>query len=60
MGLIKEPKNVDFYVIDESWPEKELKEFSALIKQRKEQLKKAEQRKAIRAKRRLKENRKSR
>ncbi len=46
MGLIKEPKNVDFYVIDKSWTDKERKEFSEFIKQRKEQLKKSEQRKA--------------
>jgi len=50
MGLIREPKNVDFYVIDKPWSEKELKEFSELIKQRKEQLKKAAQRKAARTK----------
>ncbi len=52
MGLIKEPKNVDFYVIDKSWSEKEVREFSELIKQRKEQLKKANERKATRAKKR--------
>ena len=32
MGLIKEPKNVDFYVIDKPWSPSEKKEFSALIK----------------------------
>ena len=32
MGLIKEPRNVDFYVIDKPWSNIELKEFSALIK----------------------------
>ena len=40
MGLIKEPKNVDFYVIDKSWTDEEQKEFSAYIKMRKEQRKK--------------------
>lgn len=32
MGLIKEPKDVDFYVIDKPWTDSEKKEFSALIK----------------------------
>lgn len=59
MGLIREPKNVDFYVIDKSWTDKELKEFSELIKQRKEQLKKAEQRKAARATRHITTKQKS-
>ncbi len=45
MGLIREPKNVDFYVIDKPWTDKERKEFSEFIKQRKEQLKKSEHRK---------------
>jgi hypothetical protein len=40
MGLIKEPKNVDFYVIDKLWTAEEQKEFSAFIKMRKEQRKK--------------------
>jgi len=31
MGLIKEPKNVDFYVIDKPWTPSEKKEFSRLI-----------------------------
>ena len=35
MGLIKEPKDVDFYVIDKEWTDSELKEFSELIKQQK-------------------------
>jgi len=39
MGLIKEPKNVDFYVIDKPWTSEERKEFSAFIKLRKAQLK---------------------
>ncbi|HEY5369631.1 MAG TPA: hypothetical protein VIJ75_11620 [Hanamia sp.] len=40
MGLIREPKNVDFYVLDKPWTDKERKEFSAFIKLRKEQRKK--------------------
>jgi len=40
MGLIREPKNVDFTVIDKPWTDEERKEFSAYIKMRKEQLKK--------------------
>lgn len=40
MGLIREPKNVDFYVLDKPWTEEEQKEFSAFIKLRKEQQKK--------------------
>jgi len=40
MGLIREPKNVDFYVIDKEWTTEELKEFTAFIKLRKEQYKK--------------------
>lgn len=43
MGLIREPKNVDFYVIDKPWTEEEEKEFSAFIKQRKEELHKSKQ-----------------
>ena len=40
MGLIREPKNVDFYVLDKPWTNEERKEFSAFIKLRKEQRKK--------------------
>jgi len=40
MGLIKEPKNVDFTVLDKPWTDEERKEFSAYIKLRKEQQKK--------------------
>ena len=40
MGLIKEPKEVDFYVIDKLWTDKERKEFSEFIKMRKAQVKK--------------------
>ena len=32
MGHIKEPKNVDFYVIDKPWTTSEKREFSELIK----------------------------
>ena len=37
MGLIREPKEIDFYVIDKPWNDQELKELSAFIKMRKEQ-----------------------
>jgi len=40
MGLIREPKNVDFTVLDKKWTAEERKEFSAFIKLRKEQRKK--------------------
>ncbi len=40
MGLIKEPKNVDFTVLDKQWSEEERKEFSAFIKLRKQKRKK--------------------
>jgi hypothetical protein len=40
MGLIREPKNVDFTVLDKPWTAEELNEFSAFIKLRKEQRKK--------------------
>jgi hypothetical protein len=39
MGLIKEPKNVDFTVLDKPWTEEERQEFTAFIKGRKEQQK---------------------
>jgi len=35
MGLIREPKNVDFTVIDNPWTEEERNEFSELIKKEK-------------------------
>jgi len=35
MGLIREPKNVDFTFLDKPWTEEEKKEFSDFIKQRK-------------------------
>ncbi len=44
MGLIKEQKNVDFYVLDKPWTVKEKKEFSAFIKLRKEKRKKKQSR----------------
>lgn len=56
MELIRESKNVDFYVIDKLWSEKELKEFSELIKQRKEKLKKTNQCKNIRVKKTCRAN----
>jgi hypothetical protein len=40
MGLIREPKNVDFTVLDKPWTDEERKEFSAFIKLRKKQRKK--------------------
>ena len=36
MGLIREPKNVDFIINSKPWNEKELAEFRAIIKRRKE------------------------
>ena len=39
MGLIREPKNVDFYVLDKPWTAEERKEFSAFIKLQKDQQK---------------------
>jgi hypothetical protein len=35
MGLIKEPKNVDFIIKSEPWSENELLEFRAIIKKKK-------------------------
>lgn len=35
MGLIREPKNVDFTVIDDPWTDEERQEFSELIKKEK-------------------------
>ena len=35
MGLIREPKEIDFHVIDSAWNEQELKELSEFIKMRK-------------------------
>jgi hypothetical protein len=33
MGLIKEPKDVDFFVINKKWTKKEKEEFSAFIEE---------------------------
>ena len=44
MGLIREPKNVDFTVLDKQWTPEELKEFIAFIKLRKEQRKRRQSR----------------
>lgn len=51
MGLIREPKNVDFYVLDKTWTDEELKEFSEFIKMRKEQRKKRNAPKSVGKKR---------
>ena len=40
MGLIREPKNVDFYVIDSPWTETEKEELSSYIKLQKGKIKK--------------------
>jgi len=40
MGLIREPQNIDFTILDQPWTEEERKELSAFIKFRKEQRKK--------------------
>ena len=40
MGLIKEPKNVDFTVLDKPWTVEDRKELSTFIKLSKEQRKK--------------------
>ena len=45
MGLIREPKNIDFTVLDKPRTDEERKEFSAFIKLRKEQRKKRQLRK---------------
>ncbi|WP_224994290.1 hypothetical protein [Cesiribacter sp. SM1] len=37
MGLIKEPKGVDFTVESEPWTEKELADFRKLMKEKKQQ-----------------------
>lgn len=37
MGLIREPKNVNFTILDKPWTDKERKELSEFIKVRKEQ-----------------------
>lgn len=40
MGLIREPKNIDFHVIDRPWTDEEKKDFSELIKKQKERFQK--------------------
>jgi hypothetical protein len=37
MGLIREPKNVDFIIKSEPWTEEELKMFREVMKKRREQ-----------------------
>lgn len=44
MGIIIEPKEVDFYVIDKPWTDDEKREFSELIKKEKEKLQKRQHR----------------
>ncbi len=39
MGVIREPKNVDFFTIDNPWTDDERQEFSDLIKKEKSKLK---------------------
>ena len=36
MGLIREPKNVDFIIKSEPWTKDELKQFRKIMKQQKE------------------------
>lgn len=36
MGLIREPKNVDFIIESEPWTSEELKKFREIMKQQKE------------------------
>lgn len=36
MGLIREPKNVDFIIQSEPWTKEELKSFREIMKQQKE------------------------
>jgi len=40
MGLIREPKNVDFTVLDKPWTDEERRELSAYIKIQKKKQKK--------------------
>ena len=35
MGLIREPRDVDFYIQSKPWTEEELKKFSEIIKKSK-------------------------
>jgi len=47
MGLIREPKNIDFTVLDKPWTDEERKEFSAFIELRKKQRKARSAKKTI-------------
>jgi hypothetical protein len=40
MGLIREPKNVDFIIKSEPWTSEELKQFREIMKQQRERKKK--------------------
>jgi len=40
MGLIIEPKEIDFYVIDKPWNDDEKRKFSDLIRKQKDKLQK--------------------
>ena len=53
MGLIIEPKNVDFTVLDKPWTDEERKEFSAFIKLRKEQRRRRQSREETLTRRRV-------
>jgi hypothetical protein len=44
MGLIREPKNVDFIIKSEPWTKEELKKFREIMKQQREKLAKAKER----------------
>ena len=36
MGLIREPKNIDFIIKSEPWTKEDLKQFRAIMKQQRE------------------------
>lgn len=44
MGLIREPKNVDFIIKSTPWTKEELKQFRAIMKQQKEKRSKSKSR----------------
>jgi hypothetical protein len=50
MGLIKEPKNVDFTIKSKPWSQKELKDFRKLMVELKEKNKTRESKKVISSK----------
>lgn len=52
MGIIKEPKNVDFTIKSEPWTEKELADFREIMKQ--EKVKRARKQRTIQQKKRNK------